>query len=166
MKEEPDDGTRLEYLLNFLGTTGQWKHEQWKPKGAAKTNHENKKKSATAFLEYLSSTMDHPMSQWCRIYQLEDIWIHTSETPDELVEHIRGLADWCGFPSDEEKERNIQYCIIHALSDSDLVCKLLALKLTATTSKMLELCHMHIAISDNMNAMGLTGSKTVNAIHH
>ena len=23
MKEEPDDGTRLEYLLNFLGTTGQ-----------------------------------------------------------------------------------------------------------------------------------------------
>ena len=28
MKEEPDDGTRLEYLLNFLGTTGQWKHDQ------------------------------------------------------------------------------------------------------------------------------------------
>ena len=49
MKEEPDDGTRLEYLLNFLGTTGQQKHEQWKPKGATKTNHENKKKSATAF---------------------------------------------------------------------------------------------------------------------
>ena len=52
----------------------------------------------------------------------------------------------------------------HALSDSDLVCKLLALKLTATTSKMLELCCMHITISDNMNAMGLTGSKTVSAI--
>ena len=27
---------------------------------------------------------------------------------------------------------------------------------------MLELCHTHIAISDNMNVMGLTGSKTVN----
>ena len=63
MKEEPDDGTRLEYLLNFLGTTGQWKHDQWKPEGATKTDHENKKKSAAAFLEYLSSTMDHPVSQ-------------------------------------------------------------------------------------------------------
>ena len=38
MKEEPDDGTRLEYLLNFLGTTGQWKHEQWKPKGATEAD--------------------------------------------------------------------------------------------------------------------------------
>ena len=73
MKEEPDDGTRLEYLLNFLGTTGQQKHEQWKPKGVTETDHENKKKSAAAFLEYLSSTMDHPVSQQCRIYQLEDI---------------------------------------------------------------------------------------------
>ena len=36
----------------------------------------------------------------------------------------------------------------------------------ATTSQMLELCHTHIAISDNMNAMGLTGSRTVNAICH
>ena len=36
MKEEPDDGTRLEYLLNFLGTTGLWKHEQWMPEGATK----------------------------------------------------------------------------------------------------------------------------------
>ena len=63
MKEEPDASTRLEYLLNFLGTTGQWKHKQWKPKGATEADHENKEKSATAFLEYLSSTMDHPVSQ-------------------------------------------------------------------------------------------------------
>ena len=166
MKEEPDDGTRLEYLLNFLGTTGQWKHDQWKPEGATAIDWENKKKSAAAFLEYLSSTMDHPLSQWCRIYQLEDVQIHTGETPDELVECIRGLADWCGFPSNEEKERNTQYHFVHALSDSDLVHKLLALKLMATTSEMLELYHMHIAISDNMNAMGLTGLKTVNAICH
>ena len=93
MKEEPDDGTRLEYLLNSLGTTGQQKHEQWKPKGATETDHENKKKSAAAFLEYLSSTMDHPVSQQCRIYQLEDVRICTGETPDELVECIHGLTD-------------------------------------------------------------------------
>ena len=164
MKEEPDDGTRLEYLLNFLGTTGQWKHEQWKPKGATEADHENKKKSAAAFLKYLSSTMDHPMSQRCRIYQLEDVCICPGETPNELVECLHGLADCCGFPSDEEKERNIQYHFVHALSDSDLICKLLTLKLTATTSEMLEFCHTHITISDNMNAMGLTGSKTINAI--
>ena len=62
MKEEPNDGTRLEYLLNFLSTTGQQKHEQWKPEGATDAGHENKKKNAAAFLEYLSSTMDHPVS--------------------------------------------------------------------------------------------------------
>ena len=123
----------LEYLLNFLGNTGQWKHEQWKPEGATEADHENKKKSAAAFLKYLSSTMNHPVFQWCRIYQLEDVQIHTGETTSELVECICGLADWCGFPSDEGKERNIQYHFVCALSDSDLVCKLLALKLTATT---------------------------------
>ena len=63
MKEEPDNGTRLEYLLNFLGTTGQWKHEQWKPEGATEADHENNMKSAAAFLKYLSSTMDHHASQ-------------------------------------------------------------------------------------------------------
>ena len=63
MKEEPNDGTRLEYLLNFLGTTGQQKHEQWKPEGATEADPEYKKKSAATFLKYLSSTMDHPMSQ-------------------------------------------------------------------------------------------------------
>ena len=84
--------------------------------------------------------------------------------PNELIECIHGLADWCGFPSNEEKERNIQYWFVHALSDSDLIYKFLALKLTATTSEMLELCCTHIAISDNMNSMDLAGSKTVNAI--
>ena len=93
MKEEPDDGTRLEYLLYFLGTTGQWKHKQWKPKGATEADCENKKKSAATFLKYLSSTMDHPMSQQCRIYQLEDVQICTGKTPEELIECIRGLTD-------------------------------------------------------------------------
>ena len=104
------------------------------------------------------------MSQWCRIYQLADVHIHPDETPNELIEHLHGLNDHCGFPSNEEKERNIQYCFVCALSDSDLVHKLLALKLTATMSEMLELCHTHIAISDNMSTTGLTGSKTVDAI--
>ena len=63
MKEEPDDVTRLEYLLNFLGTSGQWKHKQWKSEGATEADCENKKKRAAAFLEYLYSTMDHPVSQ-------------------------------------------------------------------------------------------------------
>ena len=128
MKKEPDDGTRLEYLLNVLDATGQWKHEQRKPEGATEADHENTKKSAADFLKYLSSTMDHPMSQWCRIYQLEDVHIYTGETANELVECLCGLADHCGFPSDEEKERNIQYHFVHALSDSDLISKLLTLQ--------------------------------------
>ena len=107
-----------------------------------------------------------PMSQRCRIYQLEDVHICPGENPDELIENICVLTDQCGFPSNEEKERNIRYSSVCALSASDLVHKPLSLKLTATTSEMLEICCMHIAISDNMNAMGLTGSKSVNAICH
>ena len=34
----------------------------------------------------------------------------------------------------------------------------------ATTPKMLEVCQKHIAISDNLEAMGLKAQKTVNAI--
>ena len=73
--------------------------------------------------------MDHPVSQQCRIYQLEEIRIKAGETPDELVERIRGLADRCNFPTDAEKERHIQFWMVRALSDTDLIRKLLAMKI-------------------------------------
>ena len=47
-------------------------------------------------------------------------------------------------------------------SDSELVKQLLTLDLKATTAKILETCRTHIAIADNLSAMGLR-SKTVNA---
>ena len=50
------------------------------------------------------------------------------------------------------------------IRQSELIKKLLALDLTTTTSKMLEVCHTHIAISDNLEAMGLKEQKAVNAI--
>ena len=93
IKEELDNGARLEYLLNFLGTNGQQKHEQRKPEGTTAAGNENKKKSAAEVLKYLSSTMDHPMFQQCRICQLEDVCICTSETPDELIDCLHVLAD-------------------------------------------------------------------------
>ena len=52
---------------------------------------------------------------------------------------------------------------MHALSDMDLVRKLLAMKMEATTAEMLATCHTHIAIADNMSSMGLA-TKTVNAM--
>ena len=81
--------------------------------------------------------MDHPVSQRCRIYQLEEIRIKAGETPDELVERIRGLADRCNFPTDAEKERHIQFLMVRALSDTDLIRKLLVMKIEATTAEML-----------------------------
>ena len=98
--------TRLEYVLNFLGNTGHKKYEQWKPTG---TNEEVKKKkdSSKKFLDYLLSTIDHKVSQRCRICQLEDIHAHPGESPDELVDHLCALADRCNFPSEEEKECNV-----------------------------------------------------------
>ena len=49
---------------------------------------EKNKKSAKLFMEFLHSSMDHPVSQRCRIYQLEEIRTKAGETPDELVERI------------------------------------------------------------------------------
>ena len=53
--------------------------------------------------------MDHPVSQQCRIYQLEEIRIKAGRTPDEFAEWIQGLADRCNFPIDVEKEGHIQF---------------------------------------------------------
>ena len=66
--------TRLEYVLNFLGNTGRRKFDCWKPTGTD-VEISRKKKLASAFMDYLSSMMDHAVSQRCRIYQLEDICI-------------------------------------------------------------------------------------------
>ena len=41
---------------------------------------------------------------------------------------------------------------------------MLALNLKATTTKMLEVCHIHIAISDKLGAPVLGGSWSVNAV--
>ena len=114
-------------------------------------------------MEFLHSSMDHPVSQQCRIYQLEEIRIKAGETPDELVERIRGLADRCNFPTDAEKERHIQFQMVCALSDTDLIRKLLAMKIKATTAEMLAVCCMHIAIADNMSSMSLS-TKAVSAV--
>lgn len=163
---EPDDaGIRIEYVLNFLGTPGRRKYNQWTPDDADPADREAKRSSAKAFLDHLASSMDHTISQRCRIYQLEDVRIRAGESPDELVARLRTLADRCKFPTEEEKERNVQYRFVRALNDTDLVRKLLALDIKASTEKMLETCRTHIAIADNINAMGLTGSKSVNAIN-
>ena len=122
------------------------------------------KKSAKSFLDHLVSEMDHTVSQCYWIYQLEDVWIKPGETPDELVDHLKALGNRCNFPTDEEKEWNVQIHLVHALTDSESVKKLLALDLKAMTAKMLETCRTHRAIADNLNAIGL-GSKTVNAVN-
>ena len=69
----------------------------------------------------------------------------------ELIEQIQGLTDRCNFPTDAEKERHIQFQMIHALSDTELIRKLLAMKIEATTAEMLAVCHMHIAITCNIH---------------
>ena len=85
-------------------------------------------------MDYFLSTMDHEVSQHCRIYQLEDVRIRAGESPNELMECLCALADHCNFPTNDEKECNVQYHFVHALSDKDLVKKLLALDLKATTA--------------------------------
>ena len=68
------NSTHLEYVLTFLGNAGHKKFDRWKLTGSD-VEVAKKKKSAQEFLDYLSSTMDHAVSQCCRIYQLEDVCI-------------------------------------------------------------------------------------------
>ena len=53
--------------------------------------------------------------------------------------------------------------MVRALSDTDLIRKLLAMKIEATMAKMLAVCCTHIAIADNMNSMGLS-TKSISAV--
>ena len=57
------NSTCLEYVLNFLGNAGHKKFDRWKPTGSD-AEVVKKKKSAQEFLDYLSSTMDHAISQY------------------------------------------------------------------------------------------------------
>ena len=148
--------------MNFLGNQGRRRYDHWQPTGA---DAEAQKKSASAFLDHLQSTMDHDISICCRIYKLEETRILPGETPDELVDRLRTLADCCNFPTDDEKEQNVQYRLVRALDDRELVKKLLALPIKETTAKMLEVCRTHNAINSEMEALGLGSSKTVHAIH-
>ena len=147
----------------FLGSHRTKEARAVEPSGATAEEQEKNKKSAKLFMEFLHSSMDHPVSQRCRIYQLEEIRIKAGETPDELIERIRGLANRCNFPTDVEKERHIQFRMVRALSDTDLIRKLLAMKIEATTAEMLAVCHTHIAIADNMSSMGLS-TRAVSAV--
>ena len=53
--------------------------------------------------------------------------------------------------------------MVHALSKTDLIRKLLAMKIETTTAEMLAVYCTHIAITDNMNSMGLS-TKTISAV--
>ena len=99
------NSTRLEYVLNFLGNTGCKMYEQWKPTG---TNEVKKKKdSAKEFLDYLLSTMDHEVSQRCRIYQPEDIWpTQVSHLMNLLTIFVLLLID---VTSHQKKKRNTMF---------------------------------------------------------
>ena len=56
---------------------------KWIPTGATEAARSRKKKSASEFMKHLHESMDHPVSQRCRIYQLEEIRIKMGESPDE-----------------------------------------------------------------------------------
>ena len=62
-----------------------------------------------------------------------------------------------------EKERHIQFWMVRALSDTDLIRQLLAMKIEATKAKMLAVCHTHITVTDNMSSMGLS-TKAISAV--
>ena len=159
---ELENPVHLNYILNFLSNQGRQRYNHWQPTGA---DAEAQKKSASAFLDHLQSMMDHDISIGCRIYKLEETHILPSETPNELVDCLQTLADCCNFPTDDKKEWNMQYWLICALDNRELVKKLVALPIKETTAKMLEVCRTYNTINSEMEALGLGSSKTIHAIH-
>ena len=64
--DEPiDKGAHLEYILNFLGTTGHQKWNQWTPASVTTDDIAATKKSVKSFSDHLASQMDHTGSQRC-----------------------------------------------------------------------------------------------------
>ena len=59
-----------------------------------------------------------------QLYGSEEIRIKAGEIPDKLVEWIQWLANSFNFPTDAQKERYIQFWMVCALSDIDLIRKL------------------------------------------
>ena len=57
----------------------------------------------------------------------------------------------------------MQFQMVHALSGTDLIRKLLAMKIKVTTAEMLAVYHIHISIADNTASMGLS-TKAVSAV--
>ena len=61
--DEPNDkGAHLEYILNFLDTTGHQKWNQWTPASVTTDDMAATKKSAKSFLDQLASQIDHTVS--------------------------------------------------------------------------------------------------------
>ena len=56
----------MEYLPNFFGLIGWRKYDQWNPSGITAEELEMRKKSAKLFMEFLHSSMYHPISQQYR----------------------------------------------------------------------------------------------------
>ena len=110
--DEPDNKCAcLEYILNFLSTTGHSTWNQWTPAGVITHDVAATKKSMKSVLDQLASQTDHTVSQRCQIYQLEDVQIKPGETLDELVDHLRALPKTCNFPTDKKKKWNVQFCL-------------------------------------------------------
>ena len=80
----------------FLGSHQTKKAQAMKPLWC---NHRGVRgiRRVPSSMEFLHSSTDHPVSQWCRIYQLEEIRIKAGELPDELVERIWELANRCNI---------------------------------------------------------------------
>ena len=76
---------------------------------------------------------------------------------------MQGLVNRCNFPTDAEKERHTQLQMVCALSNTDLIRKLLVLKIKATVANILAVYCSYVAITDNMSSMGLA-TKAINAV--
>ena len=61
--ESDNKGAHLEYILNFLSTTGHQKWNQWTPASVTTDDITATKKSVKSFLDHLASQMDHTVSQ-------------------------------------------------------------------------------------------------------
>ena len=90
--------------------------ECWKLEGT-KGECSAAKVSMKAILDHTCTTLDHCISIWHHICELEDMWMKVSEGIDELIQQTRSLAHCCNLENDNAVECQVQCWLVQVIPE-------------------------------------------------
>ena len=122
-----------------------------------------------AFLHHLETTLDMEVGPHVHVYDFEAIRKKCDKTAHELVARICQLTSQAhiGDGSTAAIKFEVQQCFILAITDEEieLICRLLAAPLTATTNELLTIAESYYAVEHGAQQMSSGGNTSVNTVH-